>query len=71
MQEFVDGDDLACFAVALEGSVAAYAIYEEPLQGDGGYAMRQVSIDAQPTLETARAIAEAVESTGSSASTTG
>jgi len=64
VQEFVDGDDLACFAVALEGSVAAYAIYEEPLQGDGGYAMRQVSIDAQPTLETARAIAEAVEMHG-------
>jgi len=60
VQEFVDGDDLACFAVAREGKVVAYAVYEEPLQGDGGYAMRQVAIDARPTLGIATTIAEAV-----------
>jgi glutathione synthase/RimK-type ligase-like ATP-grasp enzyme len=60
VQEFIDGDDLACLAVAREGSVTAYATYEEPLQGDGGYAMRQVAIDARPTLGIVTTIAEAV-----------
>jgi len=64
VQEFVEGDDLACLVVAREGKVAAYAIYEEPLQGDGGYAMRQVAIDARPTLGIATAFAEAVEMHG-------
>jgi glutathione synthase/RimK-type ligase-like ATP-grasp enzyme len=60
VQEFIDGDDLACLAVAREGRLAAYAVYEEPLQGDGGYAMRQVAIDARPTLGIVTEIAEAV-----------
>jgi ATP-grasp domain len=60
VQEFIEGDDLACLAVAREGSLAAYAVYEEPLQGDGGFAMRQVAIDAGPTLGVATTIAEAV-----------
>lgn len=64
VQEFIDGDDLACLAVAREGAVAAYATYEEPLQGDGGYAMRQVAIDAHPTLAIATTIAEAVKMHG-------
>jgi predicted ATP-grasp superfamily ATP-dependent carboligase len=64
VQEFVDGDDLACLAVAREGKLAAYAVYEEPLQGEGGYAMRQVAIDARPTLGIATTIAEAFEMHG-------
>ncbi len=64
VQEFVDGVDLATLAVARRGRIAAYAAYEEPLQADGGYSVRQEAVDPGPTLEVIAEVAGTLDFDG-------
>lgn len=58
VQEYVEGEDLACLAVARGGRIAAYTIYEEPLETELGYSVRQRAIEPRPTLDVVTTLAE-------------